>query len=149
MAHSCNTLRPVMAGTVDQAAHGVGHHPRRRTGLEHGQRFLESCRGCDPRGHLLLFEDHRHPIMNGLHQSIGHGGEDGRGFQHLSLLALPVVPYPGKGKELIGRRMHEIGLLACALAAPLIEPTCQDDAATVAHRTPKGGLGLICRTWES
>ena len=53
-----------------------------------------------------------------------------------------MIPDAGQGKDLVGRRTHEIGVFAGALAAPLIEPTCRDDAATVAYRPPEGGLGL-------
>ena len=60
-----------MAGTVDQAAHRVGHHPRRRAGLEHRQCFFEFCRRCDPLSHILFFEDYRHPIMNRLPVVLG------------------------------------------------------------------------------
>ena len=142
LVHFGNARPPVMAGTVDQATHRVGHHPLRRAGLEHRQCFFEFCRSCDPLSHILFSEDHRHPIMNRPHQFVRRGGDDGHGLDDLSLLSLPVVPDTGQGEDLSHSRPYEIGLLACPLAAPLVKPACGDDATTVAYSPPEGGLGL-------
>ena len=108
-----------MAGIVDNTAHRVGYHPLRQAGPEHGQDLGEVRDGVEPSGDILFLKDHQHPIMNGLHQFVGRGGDDGHGLDDPSLLPFPTVPYPGLGKDLIRRRSHEIGLFACTLAAPL------------------------------
>ena len=131
-----------MASFVDNAVHRVGHHLLRRVKPKHRQGQLQFCLRREPFDQIIFFEDHRHTIMNWLHQFVGRGGNDGHGLDDLSLLSFPVVPDAGQGKDLICSRAHEIGLFARSLAAPLIEPASRDDATAVAHRSPEGWPGL-------
>src|SRR5215211_6120443 len=93
-------------------------------------------------------QDHRHAVVDRLHQVVGRGGQDGAGPQlvAVAVLALAVAlvllvlagrrvapgrPQPGQGQraEVAGGDVEGLLALALALVLPLVEAVDGDDAA--------------------
>jgi len=96
--------------------------------------------GIQPGGNTISSQDHRHSVMDGLHQTIGLGGDDDAG-REFTIRSTPMVDKPGEHEDPAPRRADEEGGLGLAGGLPLIEPTCGDETPAMAQGTSKGRLG--------
>lgn len=81
--------------------------------------------------------------MDGGHEFVGVGGEDGEGLERGSVLLVPALPEAGEGEWLARFERDAEGLLVFAGdALPLVEAVGGDEAASGLERGAKGGLGF-------
>ena len=79
--------------------------------------------------------------MNGLHQFIGIGGQDGKGLERHAFFWLPALPQAGEGVWLAALEGNRIGLFLLGVQAlPLVEGIGGHQAASLLQRLAVGGL---------
>lgn len=78
--------------------------------------------------------------MNGLHQAVGLGGDDGAGGQ-LAIRPSPMVDEPGEHENPVPHRTDEVGGLGPADGLPLVEAAGWNETPTMAQSASKGRLG--------
>src|SRR5436190_22447517 len=86
-------------------------------------------------------QDDRHPVVQGLHQLVGLGGDDRTRLDRLGPLAgPPALPEAGQAQWPLVFEADEIWLLLAAGLLPFVKSVGRHQAPSAAKRRAKGGL---------
>jgi hypothetical protein len=136
----CNQLdqrRLLVLGAVHHRGYRMSRHLFPRKGPNKFEQFIRRLIGRQPFWVVIRRQNHRHTIMQGLHEFVGLGRDNGTRLNHLSFLWLPVFPKPSESKRFLVLHVNEVRLLAPVQLLPFVE----------AVASPAIRLGHIFRTW--
>ena len=119
----------------------MGDHLSRRVWNEEVSQVCAVFR-IEPSVIPICREDDGHAIVNGSHQVIGFGRDNGAGLDVFSSGGAPQIPKAGKGKGRAGfeRDVHGRFGSAIGVALPFVKSGCGNEAPLFSIRHPKRGF---------